>query len=145
MDFSTALSLSIWFLRWLLKRGFPALEALDIPPTNSRAENYREAALCFFLGFAGLFLCGSLIRVFANAQIGDCVAWTGIGCFVISAICVVRYASINGQHRATASAGSVPCRQCGQPAVIHMTEVNSDQGEPSCLHLCLQHAREYWQ
>jgi hypothetical protein len=29
--------------------------------------------------------------------------------------------------------------------VIHMTEVNSETGEASCLHLCLEHAREYRQ
>jgi hypothetical protein len=68
-----------------------------------------------------------------------------MACFVIAAICVLRSASLNGLHPATASAVSVPCRQCGRPAVIHMTEVNSETGEASCLHLCVQHSREYWQ
>jgi hypothetical protein len=137
--------LSVWFWRWLDKRGAPALYALEIPATNSRVASYRKAALCLFLCFADLLLCGSLIRVFANAEIGDAVAWTGAGCFVIAAICVLRSASLNGPHPATASAGSVTCRQCGRPAVVHMTEVNSATGEASCLHLCLQHARECWQ
>jgi hypothetical protein len=144
MDLPTTLSFSVWFGRWLLKRGFPALYALELPSTKTRVANYRKAALCFFLCFAGLFLCGSLIRVFANAEIGEAVAWTGAGCFVIAAICVLRSASINGRHPVTSSAGSVPCNRCGIPAVIHMTAVNSRTGETTCLHWCLYHARDYF-
>jgi len=143
MDPPTALSVSVWFGRWLLNRVFPALYALELPSINSRVANYRKAALCFFLCFAGLFLCGSLIRVFAGAEIGDAVAWTGAGCFVIAAACVLRSASIDGRHPVTYSAGSVPCNRCGKPAMIHMTVVNSQTGETTCLHWCVYHARDY--
>jgi hypothetical protein len=145
MDFSTALSLFVWSVRWRLKRGFPALYALEIPSANSRVARYRKAALCFFMCLSGLFLCGSLIRVFANAEIGDAVAWTGAGCFVIAAICVFRSVSINLQHLMRDWAVIGICHRCGRPAVIQISDANSETGEASCLHLCVQHAREYWQ
>jgi hypothetical protein len=96
MDVSTALSFSIWFMRWLVKRGFPAVEALDSPPTNSRAASYRAASPYFFLIFAGLVLCASLLHVFGNRWEGEVVGWTGMGCFAIAAHCAVKYASVNG-------------------------------------------------
>jgi hypothetical protein len=105
MDLSTALTLSVWLGRWLPKRGFPALEALDLPPTNSRAVSCRAAALYFFLIFAGLFLCGSLLHVLGNPQAGEIVGWTGMGCFMIAALCVLKYASINGPCEEAESGG----------------------------------------
>ncbi|HEV8003499.1 MAG TPA: hypothetical protein VGP63_26790 [Planctomycetaceae bacterium] len=105
MDVSTVLSLSAWLVRWLLKRGFPAVEALDLPPTNWRAASYRAAALYFFLIFAGLFLCGSLLHVRGNPQASEIVGWTGMGCFMIAALCVLKYASINGQCDEAESGG----------------------------------------
>lgn len=144
MDLSTAFSLSAWFASWLLKRGFPALEELEIPPINSRVARYRKVALCLFLGFAGLFLCGSLIRVFANPEIGDAIAWAGAGCFVIAAVCVLRSASINGRRPVSDPAGSVLCDKCARPAVIH-EESYSKKGDATCHHWCVHHAAQILQ
>jgi|SRR5580700_11965462 hypothetical protein len=107
MDVATFLSFSVWLVRWLLRRGFPALDALEFPPTNSRAASYRAAALYFFLIFAGLFLCGSLLHVFGNPQAGEIVASTGMGCFVLATLCVLRYASVNRHYDEAGSGGSV--------------------------------------
>jgi hypothetical protein len=95
------LSFSFWFFRWLWKRGFPAVEALDFPPTNSRAASFKAAALYFFLVFAGLLLSGSLLHVFGKPMAGEIVSWTGIGCFMIAAYCAVKFASVNGPHNAS--------------------------------------------
>jgi hypothetical protein len=141
MDFSTTLGLFVWFVRWLFKRGFPALEDLDIPPTNPRVSRHRKAALCFFMCFAGLFLCGSLIRVFANAEIGDAVGWTGLGCFVVSAVCLLWSASINGQRPVSDSAESVMCDKCARPAEIHM-ETHCKTGETTWHHWCVHHGAQ---
>ena len=138
MDFATGLGFFVWMGRWLFKRGFPALEDLEIPPINSRVARYRQCALCLFLCFAGLFLCGSLVRIFANAEIGDAVSWTGLACVVMSAVCVVRSASINGQRPPSESTDSVMCDKCARPAVMHMTE-NSKTGETACRHWCVHH------
>ena len=141
MDFATWLSFSVWFWRWLHKRGLPALFALEIPSANSRVANYRTAALCFFMSFAGLSLCGSLIRVLANPEIGDAVSWTGLGCLVIAAICVLRSSSINLKHRAAEWAMIGTCDLCGGRAVFHSSELDSATGEWGRHHLCLKHAR----
>ena len=101
MDVSTALSFSIWFMRWLL-----TVEALDSPPTNSRAALYRAASLYFFLIFAALFLCASLLHVFGNRWESEIVGWTGMGCFAIAAHCAVKYASVKGPSEEGESRGS---------------------------------------
>jgi hypothetical protein len=143
MDFSTLVGFSVWFGRWTFQRGMPALFAVEIPPANSRVAKYRRAALCYFMGFAGLFLCGSLIRVFANADVGDAVAWAAFGLFVIAAVCVLRSASVNGRHPVSWSTGSEMCDRCGKPAIIQMSVLNSESGETICRHWCFDHARDY--
>jgi hypothetical protein len=145
MDFWSFLSFSVWFGRWMHKRGGPALSALEVPSASPRVATYRKAALGFFMGFAALFLRGSLIGVFVDARIGEVVSWTGVGCCVIAAICVVRSASLNAQQLAANSAALGTCRQCGGPAVIHMTDVNPETGETTCHHWCMQHAIAFLQ
>jgi hypothetical protein len=141
MDLSAALSVFVWCFRWMFKRGFPALEELEIPPINSRAARYRGLALTLFLCFAGLFLCGALIRVFGNALIADIFGWTGLGCFMMAAFCVVQAASINVRRPASNSTESVLCDECARPAVIH-AESYSKSGETTSQHWCVHHAAQ---
>jgi hypothetical protein len=108
------------------------------------------AAVCAGLLCTGLCIC-AYISENRPGNPPDPMFWrlaiAGVGLLAIGLRgCLGQLDGKNNRtgHKAqlAGSASLRQCAKCDRPSVLHMTEVNADTGEVTCIQLCEEHARE---